>query len=190
MRVRRSFINPLLAAMMAVLSSPTVSAQSKATKPAAAKPTANAPSLDETLKWLVDFLPLATGAKANDGQGDVYTVTTQVQNVNGCQVHLIQTGSSTTGRWTQDETFMLSDIDPSLITIRDHEAGVESLVISILLSTRNGSKSIKSVNSLANGREDRISTAQLGYFIDKANADRAINAFRHAAELCANTQPF
>jgi hypothetical protein len=56
MRFGSLFSVPLLVAMMAVLSSAIVNAQSRATKPATTQPTASSLSLDDTLKWLTERL--------------------------------------------------------------------------------------------------------------------------------------
>ncbi len=38
--------------------------------------------------------------------------------------------------------------------------------------------------------DQRASGVTLGYFSDQTGAERAVNALRHAVELCANAQPF
>jgi hypothetical protein len=197
MQIWRPFSVPVLAAVMAFVSvTPFVSAQTRAKQPgsqAAAQPPANSPSLDDTLKWLADFLPTATGAKITlPGSSHTYQAESALRLGNGCQI-VIATNSVERNRdgtiysQSQGESwFSLSDIDPETISVLDHVSDYRPEVdVSVL--TKNRSLAIRS--SGANG-EDRRNNAIFGYFNDRASADRVTNAFRHASELCAKAQPF
>ena len=81
------------------------------------------------------------------------------------------------------DSFSLSDIDPNSIVVKDSIA-LDPPILSIVMNTRNRANLIKD-DYLGN-----TNFANVTSFVDLPSANRAANALRHAAELCANTQPF
>jgi hypothetical protein len=201
MRFGSSFSVPLLVAMMAVLSSPTVNAQSRATKPATTQPTANLPSFDDTLKWLTDFLPSSTGATDRlKGLSAGFQQTTTLQVFGGCRVSLTTvvierrdvSRPSETEAYTPVTfvaTFSFSDIDPASVVI-NMANNYDPPSISVTMGTKNGLKTVIHKTSTPEFPETREGSVEIGQFADSESANRVVKAFRHAAELCANTQPF
>jgi hypothetical protein len=57
----------------------------------------------------------------------------------------------------------------------------------IWLGTRGSANLIKGTFT---GQTTFIPSFSVGLFADQASAQRAVNAFQHAAQLCANAQPF
>jgi hypothetical protein len=55
------------------------------------------------------------------------------------------------------------------------------------METRSGVLLIKAQDG---NKEWQMMAAEVGYFADKPTAQRVVNAFQHAAQLCANSQPF
>jgi hypothetical protein len=186
MQFSRLFRVSVLAAIMPLVGVvPSINAQARPTKPAATPPVANSPSLDETLKWLTEFLPGATGATQKMGSaGFQSTITLQV--INSCRVSLavevvlINDLSRPSGTYRHE--FSLSDIDPKSVVMVKSDT-----VIWVELKTKNGLNTIIQDSRLPDPRADHI---QFGNFTDSGSADRVVKAFKHAAELCANTQPF
>lgn len=159
--------------LMAILALPTVgNAQTQAASNA---------SLQDTLNWLTTFLPNATGA--NTGAGS--TQSGSIDSVNGCNITILQQGvypnqAPSTGTYS----FSLSDIDPTKISSSGTGAGT----FAVVLNTRGGAKSVKLVGNPILG--SHTSFVVLQAFADQASAQRVVNAFQHAAQLCANAQPF
>jgi hypothetical protein len=172
-------------------------AQTKATyvgdKATTTPSTTNTLSLEDTLKWLTDFLITATDAKRNTPDGRyIDQQATTLSVIDGCQVRM-QTNIHT---WTADgrqldpgvqtAVFSLADIDPAAISVLDRtEADPPNL--GVLLLTRNRSSAIDYSDSY--NRTYKSFSINVTSFIDRAQADRGVIAFRHAVELCANPQP-
>ncbi len=152
----------------------------------------SSPSLADTLNWLQQFLPNATGARVggkNHTEGS--KATANVEERNGCQVRLTETailydanGAAQQGSVTSTYEFSLGDLDSTDISVKsDNEFPAD---IYVNLHTRGGSPIIST--NLA--WEPKTSDVAVASFVDQASAQRAANAFKHAADLCASSQPF
>jgi hypothetical protein len=179
-----------LMALFALLIAATVgtSAQSK---PAPA----TGPSLEETFKWLKDFLPSATGAKYGDAGGDmsISSSTAGLEANDGCKVVLTedtvlydQNGKAYSTVTRSDRQFSFSDIDPSTVSVTTNNS-FKTPTIGVSISTRGGSRTVVVRIGTTTMHEPG---AEAISFVDRASAERVAKAFRRAAELCANNQPF
>jgi hypothetical protein len=188
--LRNPELSVMLAAVIVVLAVTAMHAQTTTPRkaiPQGASPANNSPSLDETLKWLTDFFVTATGGKTNrPGWSDVQD-DTSLHRINGCQIEFV-TNSRTfdkdgkvSGSGSYYTVLSLSDIDPQAVIVTDDVS--DGYRLAVKLSTRNQARIIKV------GQEMRGSVF-IDAFVDRAHAERAANAFRHAVELCANAQPF
>jgi hypothetical protein len=153
--------------------------------PAAGRPqTGSNASLQDTLTWLTNFLPTATGAKSTDGFWN-FRWTSRVAAARGCEISISiyaeRPEVPNDAPETRTEEFSLSDIDAATVT-----AGPLYGVFQVYGSTRSGIKAVKD-SGFPNGP---TSTVLIGYFADQASAQRAANAFQHAAQLCTNASPF
>jgi hypothetical protein len=155
--------------------------------PTAATPqtTSNA-SLADTITWLTSFLPTAT-----DGRSDILQETTTLVSFNGCSIVLHHSVVMfNAGRQNIDyfddttDSFSLSDIDPSTIKT-DTNGGVYR----VWLFTKGGSLLVQETGGYDN-RLSHVAYSGAANFNDQASAQRVVNAFQHAAQLCANSQPF
>jgi hypothetical protein len=141
------------------------------------------PSLDDTLKWLKDFLPGATGAVYQD-HGQQSSETTSLDVSDGCKVHIKSVG--TPGSYWEEDDFSFAEIEPSTVVVELWQ-GTTPQAFHVVMETRGKENTVISRSPLGNRRFD---VAGAGTFVDRAVAERVANAFRHAAELCAKTQPF
>jgi hypothetical protein len=152
--------------------------------PSASAQTSGA-SLEETLNWLKDFLPSATGARSKD-----FRTTTSLEVVNGCQVRLMTThetfdAGKTIGYQRYTQQFSFSEIDPS--AIRVVAQAYDPAVVSVGMQTRSNSKTVIRSDDGVESHTDRAFAAS---FTDRASSERVANAFRHAAEICGKAEPF
>jgi hypothetical protein len=141
-------------------------------------------SLDDTLNWLTSFLPTATGAKTSNG---IFRVTSSIAVARGCAISIrmyqerFDVPTSTPD--TRTEEFSLSDIDPATVTAGPVPSDG---VFQVYGSTRGGLKAVKDGNYPNGPTSEWVIRA----FADQASAQRVANALQHAAQLCANAQPF
>jgi hypothetical protein len=158
-------------------------------------PDTSTASLQDTLTWLSNYLPSATGATYSD-DGAPITVTTQISGWNGCTITLVITtvespatlqGGSTVagGTFTQRDVFSLSDIDSNSVKASPPPHG-------IWVDMNSSTNSIRETYTSSNGtnRQSMKTITGAGTFNDQSGAERAANAFRHAVNLCAKPQPF
>jgi hypothetical protein len=192
MRIGRSFSVPLLATMMGLFAvALSVNAQDRAAKPVATEPSGNPPSLDGTLKWLTDFLPTATGATSAAGpDGISQRIVTTARTDGGCKIRV----ELNISRFKQDGELLKSSRVDAIFSLSDIDAAtisdVEELnhVVDVMMITRNESALIGWDDDT--GNDNKRARIWLGNLVDRASAKRAVNAFRHASELCAKAQPF
>lgn len=178
-----SRIRPLILAASLVL---LVSAPAADTL---AQPASSAsPSLADTLNWLVGFLPFATEAKSG---GKLDMAIAANLRVSGCEVVLTEYASwydrNSRPQFQKSTTtyqFSLGDIDPSSITVKSDNSSPPAIYVD--LRTRGGSPTIATDFPLT----PRTSAAAIGSFVDRASAQRVVKAVKHAAQLCASSQPF
>jgi hypothetical protein len=201
MRLSKSFSISVLAAIMLLVSIvPSINAQARPMKPAATPPAANSPSLEETLKWITEFLPRSTGAIGHwKGGSGGYQETSSIQVIEGCRVSLkvvtmiikdLSRPSERDTGVTDVFTFSLSDIDQTSVAIVNLDL-LDVPNTSVSMRTDNGLKTvITDVYSSLPNQGDRSAGATVGLFVDSGSADRVVKAFKHAASLCAKTQPF
>jgi hypothetical protein len=157
-------------------------------------PDTSTASLQDTLTWLSNYLPSATGETYSDG-GVPITITTQISGWNGCTITLVITtvdspttlnGGSTVagGTFTQRDVFSLSDIDSNSVKV-DTQAGIWVLMNSSTNSIQETYRHSDGTNS-----QSMKTLTGAASFNDQSGAERAANAFRHAVNLCAKSQPF
>jgi hypothetical protein len=142
-------------------------------------PDASNASLADTLTWLKSFLPMATGATTTGADWN-FRDTSSITYSNGCNLAIFVDYSADEG-YSKTYTFSLSDIDPS--QVRAHP---QNDVFDVSLSTRGGANAVKFTSAKA----FFTNQVDVDTFADQASAQRAANAFQHAAQLCANAQPF
>ena len=150
------------------------------------------PSLQETLSWLKEFLPDATGAKFGNGEFVQVRTTMSLVQVNGCEVNIAEIDDvydkgllQPSLRLSVAFRFSFGDIEPRAIAVRtDTMKGTPPPRIAVAISTRNNSPTI-SIDS-----QGKTSHEYIGAFVDLASAQRVANALKHAAELCESRQPF
>jgi hypothetical protein len=155
-------------------------------------PAASNASLEDTLNWLIDFLPTATGATALDKIDDnvssaQFTANLAVGNTCNVGINVSAVFLQIDSHRNYSETsykVSLADIDPSSVKVIS-DAGFPGAII-VTLVTKGSVPTVQ--NSLYPDR--RQSNVPIGFFIDHARAQRAANAFQHAAQLCTNAQPF
>lgn len=146
----------------------------------------SSPSLADTLNWLQQFLPNATGARY--GYQNHASTTSNLRAISACEISLTLTtvtysnGAASTGNPAVYQ-FSLGDIDPSTVHV------AQDFGIYVDMKTRGNALAISEDLGPPVGR---INTAEAvaQNFGDTASAQRAADAFKHGAELCANTQPF
>jgi hypothetical protein len=148
-------------------------------------------SLQDTLTWLTSFLPSATGA-TNNSQNSSMQETSSIAAVSGCSLTAVTVNSfpgKGLGSISYTGTFSLSDVDSSAV-FQTLVPG--SNLYSVYLVTRNSANLVKlTVQNGSDPPDIRFnSQVELGYFAEQASAQRVVNAFQHAAQLCANSQPF
>jgi len=167
---------------------------------AAQTPSPSSPSLQDTLSWLKEFLPRATGGRVTEaGPGDVSDLITEnLEIISGCHVafHGDRTSYQNGKAMSSDDftdTLSLADINPSTISVSASQLGPNG--IAVFMYTTGNIRLIADVNNhVSDGTTEHqamhIYYESVGLFVDKASAQRVANAFKHAAELCASTQPF
>lgn len=144
----------------------------------------NSPSLEDTLKWLKDFLPNATGATSSGYVGmRVVRVTTTLRAVGGCKINLATEWVDLNTGERQDPPesceFSLEDIDASTVKVET----VPGTGIDVSMDARR--KSMKCA-----GRPRDVAAQGVFLFKSREDAERVAKAFRHAAELCGKAEPF
>jgi hypothetical protein len=155
------------------------------------------PSLEDTLKWLADFLPSATGMESFEKpeRAVAETFTASLGMINGCNIAVTNLyinevgGKRSTSRTTYQ--FSLSEINSSQAGVGTDDR-YDPPQITFVMATRGASRTVVATttsDSGANG-DIRIAFVPVASFVDRASAERVAKAFRHAAELCAKDQPF
>jgi hypothetical protein len=143
-------------------------------------------SLGDTLAWLKDFLPTATGATLDFGAGKRVRTTASIAILGGCNVAIVEqkTNIDSPSSVNPDDkwTFSLSDMDPA--------SGLVSSMNGGFIVTLGTSGKVPMVKMEEAGSVLHINYASAGTFADQASAQRVVNALQHAAQLCANAQPF
>jgi len=135
-------------------------------------------SLQDTLSWLRNFLPAATGAPNYYNMA----MTESLDPGNGCQITLrIDTLYVANNSHVHSyESFSLSDIDPATVSASFFGGTGVNLV---------GYWTRGRASLIVDGNDTglRLSGAggTIGYFTDPASAQRVANALQHAAQLCA-----
>jgi hypothetical protein len=155
------------------------------------------PTLDQTLNWLKDFLPSATGAKVTQKADEMtYVATAGLQVNNGCNVTLTDDEvwayregkrSPMSGHYTHQ--FSFSEMDSSKVGAA-YDAEYDPPLLQVWMWTRGGLHTVVNLKDANPLSEIRNAYTQTGIFLDQASAERVVKAFRHAAELCGNNQPF
>jgi hypothetical protein len=163
-------------------------------------------SLGETLSWLTDFLPKGTGGShQSSGSGVVasmtVTATSSLGATKGCEIEEVieETSQSVytdnsrhVSRDRNVLSYSLGDLDGSTVNVEQPTKGY----IGVYARTRENSQLVtfdRDVNFDGSQLPHSKSKSNLIFFelfVDNANAQRAANALRHAAELCAKSQPF
>ncbi len=134
-------------------------------------------SLADTLTWLTSFLPTATGATSSGGVQRTSSITSS----NGCNLTVLVDSSDAS---TMTYAFSLSDIDPTQVYYSP-ALGIGGATVQ--LGTRGQASLVKATLF---GKTEFFNFASAGFFADQASAQRVVNAFQHAAQLCANASPF
>jgi hypothetical protein len=154
--------------------------------PTAARPqapdTSNA-SLADTLKWLKTFLPSNTGA-TRTWAGLKQQTTASLVTVNGCNVAILEQSvdpDHPDKATSLTETFSFSDLDPSRVG-----EGPNAGAFTVTFFTQENAK----IKYTSGTNTTFFDLGNVGLFPDQESAQRAMNAFQHAAQLCANAQPF
>lgn len=164
----------VLMAVVALLALPTFSG--------AQGQTGSGPSLQDTLNWLRDFVPTATGGIESQSLSEPVRTTASIALTGGCGMIISlrledPSGAKSPGLVTG--RFSLSDVDPASISVSGN--------LQVSFTTRGLAKVVA---------QDHHPNAfpwygfSMGTFSDKASAQRVVNALQHAAQLCANSQPF
>jgi hypothetical protein len=145
-------------------------------------------SLQDTLNWLRDFLPSATGARYDDGSG-ANTTTTRLIGSNTCSITMATetvqgyTNNTPESHGTMRVELSLADIDSKSITVTNRQG--------IVVDLNSPTKSIRVTRSMGGYKNQSMqSLFWLGNFNDRSGAERAANALRHAVDLCAKPQIF
>lgn len=152
-------------------------------------PASSGATLADTLSWLQDFLPRATGA-SNDTRtgGRTMKVTEHIEISGGCNVRLLpeivnyRNGITLPPVPLLGQSFSLADIDPSTYSVYTDSYPL----IALGFATKGRAKVIV----IGNDRDDAMAAMALDGFVDSASPQRVLNALVHASELCANAQPF
>ncbi len=135
-------------------------------------------SLADTIAWLTSFLPTATGAR-----GSVLVISQRIGSSNGCNLTILEHDSAGDTVIDSTYTFSLSDIDPSTVSVFQ-----DGVAFAVNMKTRGQASVVREV--VRGTVEFHYSDVSARDIADQASAQRVANAFQHAAQLCANTQPF
>jgi hypothetical protein len=138
-------------------------------------------SLADTLAWLVSFVPTQTGASFGDG-----AITSTISNISGCNMTV--TSSASFGYTTY--VFSLSDINPASIQVEKRDP---TNTFYLHMNTRASALLVKETQAPNDGQPPTTfqnSGVMIDLFADQTAAQRVVNAFQHAANLCANASPF
>jgi hypothetical protein len=184
-----------------ILTAPLVCILALPTAATPQTPDASHASLQDTLNWLVSFLPTATGGSVsipnrhNHKKHATLTDTTTLSKWNGCKVSFTSNGNwaypdGSTMKEVDTAEFSLSDITPASIKIVD-EPPDSWTGDYIVLSLSSETESIHFFHTIVSGggEEKMQSAIAFGYFHDRARAEQAADAMRHATVLCAKPRP-
>jgi hypothetical protein len=148
-------------------------------------PAQSSPSLEDTLNWLKDFLPNATGAEGRTG-GFTQRATTSLEVMDGCRVRLTHDKVTNGQHFRDAEEFSLGDVDPATANVGAQENGA----FRVDMFTRGGSKTVTRTQEW-DGFREKVSYVEGGvFFSERGSAERVAKAYAHAADLCGEAQPF